>query len=85
MRGFRKRWATASNEEPAHVVGDEYKSVSPSIEVQDDADERTSSSWVDVSLAIEPRGEHRESFASPVTAMSPLLQAEMQMDRLTST
>ena len=54
MKGFRKRWATTSDEEPTRVTDNDGTSVAASVEEQDEVEEKASSVGAAVSVIVEP-------------------------------
>ena len=54
MKGFRKRWAVASDEEQSLPLQEQDPLTVSPVDAQDEELEAASSSWVDVSIALEP-------------------------------
>ena len=54
MRGFRKRWATTSEEEPTRTTDSDVISVAASDEEQGEFEEEAASVGAEVSVIVEP-------------------------------
>ena len=60
MKGFRKRWAAASDDERSPPPQEQDPLIAPSEDAREEDQEVASSSWVDVSVTLDPDADREQ-------------------------